>query len=217
MTAGEMSGFQWISRILVLAQVSKAELRVVTAGIWKISQRDLVGFTIPVPPIEEQYELVARIDELFTLADQVEARYAKAKQYVDNLKQAILAKAFLGELVPHDPNDEPASVLLEKIREARANQEPPRSRRRVTPSTPPSGSPSFLIKGQCSACGEPLSGIMSIVQYSDYYLCESHWGTYICPKCYGVGTKSCPKCGGPLSFHSGAETIKHQRKRRFLY
>ena len=63
-------------------------------------------------------EIVRRVDESFALADQVEARYAKAKQYVDSLKQSILAKAFRGELVPQDPTDEPATVLIERIRDA---------------------------------------------------------------------------------------------------
>jgi hypothetical protein len=48
----------------------------------------------------------------------IEARYAKAKVHVDKLTQSILAKAFRGELVPQDPNDEPASVLLKRIRSA---------------------------------------------------------------------------------------------------
>jgi type I restriction enzyme S subunit len=60
---------------------------------------------------------VHRVEELFVLADQIETRYAKAKAYIDNLTQSILAKAFRGELVPQDPNDEPASVLLERIKQ----------------------------------------------------------------------------------------------------
>jgi type I restriction enzyme, S subunit len=52
----------------------------------------------------------------------VEARYQKAKAVVDKLTQSILAKAFRGELVPQDPNDEPASELLERIREERARR-----------------------------------------------------------------------------------------------
>jgi hypothetical protein len=62
---------------------------------------------------------VRRVESFFALADQIEARYAKAKAPVDKLTQSIIAKAFRGELVPQDPNDEPASVLLERIRAER--------------------------------------------------------------------------------------------------
>jgi len=62
---------------------------------------------------------VRRVEVLFALADQLEARYAKAKAHVDKLTQSILAKAFRGELVPQDPNDEPVSVLLQLIRNAK--------------------------------------------------------------------------------------------------
>jgi type I restriction enzyme, S subunit len=84
----------------------------------RINTTQLRDLIVPVCPPSEQHEIVRRVDELFSLADQVEARYAKAKQYVDSLKQSILAKAFRGELVPQDPNDEPASTMLERIREA---------------------------------------------------------------------------------------------------
>jgi len=49
-------------------------------------------------------------------ADKIEARYAKAKAMLDKMPQSILAKAFRGELVAQDPTDEPASVLLERIK-----------------------------------------------------------------------------------------------------
>jgi hypothetical protein len=52
--------------------------------------------------------------------DEIEARYEKAKRHVDHLTQSILAKAFRGELVPQDPNDEPASELLKRIQAERA-------------------------------------------------------------------------------------------------
>ena len=53
-------------------------------------------------------------------ADQLEAKVASAKSRIDHLTQSILAKAFRGELVPQDPNDEPASALLERIQAQRA-------------------------------------------------------------------------------------------------
>ena len=52
-------------------------------------------------------------------ADRLEARYASARAQTERLTLALLAKAFRGELVPQDPNDEPASILLERIRAER--------------------------------------------------------------------------------------------------
>ncbi|WP_248915704.1 restriction endonuclease subunit S [Pseudomonas moorei] len=75
---------------------------------------------INLPPIEEQLEIVRRVEQLFAFADQLEAKVASAKTRIDHLTQSILAKAFRGELVPQDPNDEPASVLLERIKAQRA-------------------------------------------------------------------------------------------------
>ena len=70
---------------------------------------------IELPSLLEQEEIVRRVEALFKTADALEARYIKAKAHVDKLTQSILAKAFRGELVSQDPNDEPASVLLERI------------------------------------------------------------------------------------------------------
>jgi len=99
-----------------------------TAGIWKIAQTDLEDVELPVPIVEEQHEIVRRVEVLFTYADRFEAYYATARAQVDRLTPALLAKAFRGELVPQDPNDEPASVLLERIRATRAvvDKKPPR-------------------------------------------------------------------------------------------
>ena len=72
-----------------------------------------------LPALPEQHEIVRRVKKLFKKADEIEARYKKAKAFVDKLTQSILAKAFRGELVPQDPNDEPASELLKQIKEER--------------------------------------------------------------------------------------------------
>jgi type I restriction enzyme S subunit len=82
----------------------------------KINQEELNSLPVAVPPIEEQEEIVRRVEALFKIADAVEDHYRKAQEQLDKLPQAILAKAFRGELVPQDPKDEPASVLLEHIR-----------------------------------------------------------------------------------------------------
>ena len=70
---------------------------------------------LPLPELQEQTEIVRRVESLFAYADRLEARYAAARAQVEKLSPATLAKAFRGELVPQDPNDEPASVLLARI------------------------------------------------------------------------------------------------------
>lgn len=82
-----------------------------------LTGQSLKTYTFELPGLEEQKEIVRRVEQLFKFADQIEARCTKAKQYVDKLTQSILAKAFRGELVPQDPNDEPAEKLLQRISE----------------------------------------------------------------------------------------------------
>lgn len=86
-----------------------------SAGLHTLSISKISGVSLPIASLEEQQEIVRRVESLFALADQLEARYKKGKAYVDKLTQSILAKAFRGELVPQDPNDEPAEKLLARI------------------------------------------------------------------------------------------------------
>jgi len=85
-----------------------------------INAKKLAAFRFGLPSIEEQTEIVRRVEQLFAFADQLEARIKAAQARIDRLTQSILAKAFRGELVPQDPTDEPASVLLERIKAQRA-------------------------------------------------------------------------------------------------
>ncbi|MGB4848533.1 MAG: hypothetical protein WBP41_11475 [Saprospiraceae bacterium] len=62
------------------------------------------------------------IEQLFSFADKIEARYFKAKAMLDKLPQSILAKAFRGELVVQDPGDESAGVLVERIKVEKAER-----------------------------------------------------------------------------------------------
>jgi len=93
-----------------------------TVNLASINMTTIGNVPIAIPPEEEQYEIVRRVESLFKLADSIEARYERAKNYIEKLSQSILSKAFRGELVPRDPSDEPASVLLERIRKDRAGQ-----------------------------------------------------------------------------------------------
>lgn len=67
------------------------------------------------PPIEEQLEIVRRVETLFSYVDRLEVRYAAVRAQVEKLTPATLAKAFRGELVAQDPSNEPASLLVERI------------------------------------------------------------------------------------------------------
>jgi type I restriction enzyme S subunit len=79
-------------------------------------------------------EVVRRVRELFEIAERLESRVTRARACVDRTAPSVLARAFRGELVPQDPNEEPASKLLERIQNQRnspkeaANAKPRRRR-----------------------------------------------------------------------------------------
>ncbi|WP_330131198.1 restriction endonuclease subunit S [Shewanella xiamenensis] len=100
-------------------------LSVKTDGVSQsnINAQKLGDFPCPLPSIEEQKEIVRLVEHYFVFADTIEAQVKKAQTRVDNLTQSILAKAFRGELVAQDPNDEPAEKLLERIAQARTEAE----------------------------------------------------------------------------------------------
>ena len=85
--------------------------------------RSLAGYPVAIPPLDEQKEIVRQVDKLLTLADKMEEHYQKARVKVDALAQSILAKAFRGELVQQNPDDEPAEKLLQRIQEEKAKME----------------------------------------------------------------------------------------------
>lgn len=91
-----------------------------TTNLASISKRRVMALPVPVPSAAEAKEIVRLITDAFAHADRLEAEATRARALLDRLEAAILAKAFRGELVPQDPNDEPASVLLDRIRAERA-------------------------------------------------------------------------------------------------
>ncbi|WP_122519951.1 restriction endonuclease subunit S [Pannonibacter phragmitetus] len=74
---------------------------------------------LPLPLLEEQHEIVRRIESAFAKIDRLAAEAKRALALVGRLDEAVLAKAFRGELVPQDENDEPAATLLARIRAER--------------------------------------------------------------------------------------------------
>ncbi len=70
----------------------------------------------PIPPLDEQERLARRLEELISFIDSINADEGKLVRIIEQTKSKILDLAIRGQLVPQDPNDEPASVLLERIR-----------------------------------------------------------------------------------------------------
>jgi type I restriction enzyme S subunit len=115
--------------ILFALRLKEPELALSGTGstFTAIKRKDLEQIDINVPPITEQHEIVRRVESMFKLADAVKKRVAAAKVRSDKLTQAILAKAFRGELVPTEAelasrearSYEPASELLARIKSER--------------------------------------------------------------------------------------------------
>ncbi len=110
--------FCWNS-MLVRSQVEKSART--TAGIHKINQELLEAFLLPVPGLDEQSAIADFLSEKIAEADQLDQTHATALQQSAALRKSILKKAFGGQLVKQDKNDEPASVLLERIRAEKLN------------------------------------------------------------------------------------------------
>ena len=88
----------------------------------KINQAALNQLPVPVPPLQEQVEIIKRIHSYLSLITRLTGRIEAETYKMNFLDRSILAKAFRGELVEQDPNDEPAAVLLERIRAEREQQ-----------------------------------------------------------------------------------------------
>jgi type I restriction enzyme, S subunit len=109
----------------------QAAERIKGVGRPRLGLRGLGELRIPVPPLDEQRRIVAELEQQLSLIDSLRAAVESAQKQSAALRRAILERAFRGELVPQDPADEPASVLLERIRAERAATPSPRRRRRA--------------------------------------------------------------------------------------
>ncbi len=106
-----------------------------TAGQSGVSGEDIKNIPVPVCCLEEQHEIVQELESKLSEADQLDQTLATALQQADALRQSILKKAFCGQLVKQDENDEPATALLERIRAGKSGQSKGKSRR-IAPDQP---------------------------------------------------------------------------------
>ena len=78
----------------------------------------------PFRSLAEQKSIVAEIESRLSVCDKIEESIEQSLKQAESLRQSILKKAFEGKLVPQDPNDEPASVLLARIKAEREKNKP---------------------------------------------------------------------------------------------
>ena len=81
----------------------------------KLTQAAMNRIVLPLPPLEEQQQIVAEVGQRLSLTHVSQSQITANHKRSARLRQSILKRAFEGKLVPQDPNDEPASVLLERI------------------------------------------------------------------------------------------------------
>jgi type I restriction enzyme S subunit len=139
-----------------------------THGTKRLETDTLKAWLIPVPSIEEQKEIVRRVEVLFALADAIEKRVADATQRVEKITQAILAKAFSGELVATEAElarqegrtFEPASALLERIKAEHASSttaKKPRAQTRTKTAPKPAAPAAGEIPKKSSSSSKPAN------------------------------------------------------------
>jgi type I restriction enzyme S subunit len=104
----------------VLAQVSE-----LCSGSTRdfLNQKILSSVVFPVPPIAEQQRIVSEVERRLSVADEMEKAVEQSLKRAERLRQSILKRAFEGKLVTQDPSDEPAFVLLERIKAEKARRE----------------------------------------------------------------------------------------------
>ena len=91
-----------------------------TSGVHNINTHEICTLKIPMITKEEQVQIVTEIETRLSVADNLEKSIDKSIQKAEALRQSILKKAFEGSLVPQDPKDESAEVLLERIKAEKA-------------------------------------------------------------------------------------------------
>ncbi len=90
-----------------------------TTNLASLNLTTLKSFPVPSPSLKEQREVVDQLRTVMEMEDSLQTDLNQAKRHIANLRRSILSDAFSGQLVPQDPDDEPASVLLERMAASR--------------------------------------------------------------------------------------------------
>ena len=101
--------YQWLLSI-DLAALSDG------SNVPQLNHKDINPLPFPLPPLSEQQAIISEVESRLSIAEAVEKTITVELKRAEQLRQSILKKAFSGKLVPQDPSDEPASILLERIK-----------------------------------------------------------------------------------------------------
>jgi type I restriction enzyme S subunit len=91
-----------------------------TSGLYTLSVSKVSRLQVPLPPTAEQRRIVTEVERRISVIEAMDSAVEHGLKRAERLRQAILKRAFEGRLVPQNPTDEPASVLLERIQSERA-------------------------------------------------------------------------------------------------
>lgn len=108
----------------ISSEITQGQIREISYGMTKqgLNLEDVKSLAIPLPSLAEQRRIVAEVERRLSFIDQLERTLETNLARANRLRQSILKRAFAGQLVPQDPNDEPAAVLLERIQAAKHGQ-----------------------------------------------------------------------------------------------
>lgn len=123
-TEGKFAFFYMASPLV--EKLLAAGTRATTQAAFGIQKVRLLPY--PLPPLAEQQQIVAEVERLLSIADATERTIEQSLKQAERLRQSILKQAYEGKLVPQDPADEPAEVLLARIREERVRKQDARQK-----------------------------------------------------------------------------------------
>lgn len=117
----------WLNSEVVKALAKKS---ITGVGVGNLNVGAVRKFVAPLPPIKEQQRIVAKIESTQEKIKTIESNVAQAEALIEKYRESILQKAFRGQLVPQNPNDESASKLLERIRTERDKLADPKKKKK---------------------------------------------------------------------------------------